>query len=378
MNNTYIISTGKFLPNKAVHNNDIEKHLGLVGNKNSRAKNIVLRQNQIKTRYYAIDANGNITHTNAELAAQAIYNALSYIDLPVQNIELLSCGTSSPDQLLPSHASMVHGSLANAPALEIASLSGVCCSGIHALQYAYQSIKAGLKNNAICTGSELASPSLSSKNFESEYNSLKEIDNNPIIAFEKDFLRFMLSDGAGAFMLSSVPNAHTISLKIEWIESISYAHTLPPCMFQGLDKEGDAFTSWKYMDADDWLKKSVFSVKQDTRLLGENIIKLSFDFAKKCFKKYDLETKNLDYFIPHLSSMYFYNKLQESHFSELGIPIEKWFINLPYVGNVGSASIYLALDELLHSGKLKAGNTILLYIPESGRFSYSFVYLRVV
>jgi len=45
MNNTYIISTGKFLPNKAVHNNDIEKHLGLVGNKNSRAKNIVLRQN---------------------------------------------------------------------------------------------------------------------------------------------------------------------------------------------------------------------------------------------------------------------------------------------------------------------------------------------
>ena len=52
--------------------------------------------------------------------------------------------------------------------------------------------------------------------------------------------------------------------------------------------------------------------------------------------------------------------------------------NLPYVGNVGSASIYLALDERLHSGKLKAGNTILLYIPESGRFSYSFVNLRVV
>jgi 3-oxoacyl-[acyl-carrier-protein] synthase-3 len=52
-------------------------------------------------------------------------------------------------------------------------------------------------------------------------------------------------------------------------------------------------------------------------------------------------------------------------------------MNLANVGNVGSASIYLALDELMNSGKLKLGNKILLSVPESGRFSYSYAYLTV-
>jgi 3-oxoacyl-[acyl-carrier-protein] synthase-3 len=59
----------------------------------------------------------------------------------------------------------------------------------------------------------------------------------------------------------------------------------------------------------------------------------------------------------------------------MNIPYEKWFINLDRVGNVGSASIYLALDELMNSGKLKKGDRILLSVPESGRFSYAYAYL---
>jgi 3-oxoacyl-[acyl-carrier-protein] synthase-3 len=61
----------------------------------------------------------------------------------------------------------------------------------------------------------------------------------------------------------------------------------------------------------------------------------------------------------------------------MDIPMEKWFMNLAYVGNVGAASIYLALEELMNSGKLKKGNKILLSVPESGRFSYAYAYLTV-
>lgn len=60
------------------------------------------------------------------------------------------------------------------------------------------------------------------------------------------------------------------------------------------------------------------------------------------------------------------------------IPMEKWFVNLPRVGNVGSASIYLALEELFHSGMLKKGKKIFLFIPESARFSYVSALLTVV
>jgi len=67
-------------------------------------------------------------------------------------------------------------------------------------------------------------------------------------------------------------------------------------------------------------------------------------------------------------------------FAEAGIEItkDKWFMNLKHVGNVGSASIYLMFEELMNSGQLKSGDRILLSVPESGRFSYAYAYLKVV
>ena len=57
--------------------------------------------------------------------------------------------------------------------------------------------------------------------------------------------------------------------------------------------------------------------------------------------------------------------------------MDNWFMNLSNVGNIGSGSIYIMLEELAASGKLKKGDTILLSVPESARFSYSYAYLTV-
>tara|TARA_B110000211_G_C14067713_1_gene548447 strand:+ start:1995 stop:2279 length:285 start_codon:yes stop_codon:yes gene_type:complete len=59
------------------------------------------------------------------------------------------------------------------------------------------------------------------------------------------------------------------------------------------------------------------------------------------------------------------------------IPESSWFINLDKIGNVGAASIYILLDELFHSKKLKKEEKILLSVPESGRFSYTYALLTV-
>ena len=56
----------------------------------------------------------------------------------------------------------------------------------------------------------------------------------------------------------------------------------------------------------------------------------------------------------------------------LHIPYEKWFANLDTIGNVGAGSVYLMVDELFQSGKLKKGEKILLLVPESSRFSYMY------
>ncbi|MBO7381107.1 MAG: hypothetical protein J6U05_05510, partial [Neisseriaceae bacterium] len=92
-----------------------------------------------------------------------------------------------------------------------------------------------------------------------------------------------------------------------------------------------------------------------------------------------LKPDEVDYFLPHYSSQFFRQKVYDG-LKNIGfeIPFEKWFTNLPSKGNTGSASIYIMLDEFLKTHSLRAGEKILCYIPESGRFSSSFMLLEVV
>ncbi|MCD4683549.1 MAG: hypothetical protein K8R86_09730, partial [Bacteroidales bacterium] len=190
-NSVYITRIARFLPNNPVSNEEMESYLGRINGKPSRARSIVLRNNKIKTRYYALDKNGNPTHTNARLTAEAIKN-LTDDSFKLEDMELLACGTTSPDQFLPSHTSMVHGELKSMP-VEILSSSGGCCSGLHALKFGYLSVLSGDNNNAVCTGSEMLSTWMSAKNFKKESDQLHKLSNNSYIGFEKDFLRWMLS-----------------------------------------------------------------------------------------------------------------------------------------------------------------------------------------
>src|SRR5690606_13165910 len=97
----------------------MESVLGMVNGKPSKARAIVLRNNGIKTRYYAL-RNGKSTHSNVEMAANAI-KGLFDEKIPIETAEILAVGTSSPEQVIPSHASMVHGALGVDKRLEIIS-----------------------------------------------------------------------------------------------------------------------------------------------------------------------------------------------------------------------------------------------------------------
>jgi 3-oxoacyl-[acyl-carrier-protein] synthase-3 len=96
-------------------------------------------------------------------------------------------------------------------------------------------------------------------------------------------------------------------------------------------------------------------------------------------RKKNLKADEVDWFLPHYSSGFFREKLFSAMEEiDFNIPYEKWFTNLSYKGNTGSASIYVILEELFHSGKLKEGQKLLCFIPESGRFSIAYMLLSVV
>lgn len=379
MQEVYIKAISKFLPNQAVSNDQMEEILGYVNGNASRAKAIVLRNNKITSRYYAIDENGNPSHNNADLTVEAVNQLLELAKISKNHIDILSCGTSSPDQLLPSHASMVHGLWQNKP-MEINSASGICTSGMNALKYGFMAISSESAKTAVCTGSERVSSWLRADKYNNEAERLIELDQNPIIAFDKDFLRWMLSDGAGAMLLSNKPNTESISLKINWIKGISYANELETCMYAGASKdEIGNLISWSDTSPEKWLTESVFAIKQDIKLLDAHIIKKGAESVQHILNENGTKPEEIDYFLPHISSYYFHDKLNEAFISEgINIPLEKWFVNLENFGNVGSASIYLQLEELFYSGTLKRGEKILLSVPESGRFSYVYGLLEVV
>lgn len=369
MNNIYITATSSFFPNEKIVNEDMELYLGKLADKPSRVKNIVLRQNGIKSRYYALNTNQQITHTNAEMAAKAIDGLFAKSE-DMDNVKMLSFGTSTPDQWLPSQASMVHGEAFSHP-MEIYSAAGVCLTSLNAFKVAYMAIKSGLADNVVCANSELVSPVLLSKLFQTEYDCMAELEANPILAFEKDFLRFMLSDGAAALHLQPI-KAGDKNLKVEWIEMVSYANQHPACMYMGAEGQKDkSIRSWKNYSAEEIVSKSLWAIKQDVKLLNEFAIARFVDAIELAISQHPSDLNKIRYVIPHISSMFFYKKLNEE-ISRRGInlPESKWYTNLTWVGNVGSVAPFAALDELLRTKPIEPGDQIMLLVPESGRFSY--------
>ena len=379
MSRVFITNTASFLPNEKVENDEMEEFLGYLDGKRSKSKNIVLRNNGIKGRYYALNKEGIATHSNYEMAALAIREVISKSEKTIDDVQLLCCGTSSPDQIMPSHAVMAHGAMPEMKSIEVTSHAGVCCSGMHALKYAYLSVKSEEVSTAISSASERLSRILRSETFEDEVQHLIDLEERPFIAFEKDFLRWMLSDGAGAFMLSNEPSKEGISLEINWLKGCSYANELETCMYMAGDKNEDGtVTSYKDYTPDELTNKSILSIKQDTKLLSAQILTKGFENFFQICDEEGVTADDIDHFLPHLSSFFFKDKI--AHFldeNDFHIPEEKWFTNLGEKGNVGAASIYLMLDELFHSGKLKKGQKIMLVVPESSRFSYMFSMLTV-
>ncbi len=374
MNSVFINSIGKFLPGNPIANDEMEDYLGKVNGRSSKVKNRILKSNGIQQRYYAIDRQQKTTHSNSQMAALAIRDAIAHLDLDPTAIDLLCASTSWADLLVPGFASMVQGELPELPPLEIVSNHGVCCAGVAALKYAASQVQLGEKQTAIAVASELASRLFKHTHFETETT----IQAGKPLGFDTEFLRWMLSDGAGACLLQNRPNPTGISLKLEWIELVSHANAYPVCMYAGTESEA-AQTSWMdYPSYTAAAQAGAMNLRQDIRLL-DNVVKLGVEGWLRLIDLGRVQPDDIDWLLCHYSSHFFRGQIVEL-LEKAGcmIPESKWFTNLYTRGNTGCASIYLMLEELFHSGKLQPGQKIFCFVPESGRFTTAYMMLTVV
>jgi 3-oxoacyl-[acyl-carrier-protein] synthase-3 len=360
MADCYITGTGSYLPGEPVDNEHIEHYLGkVIGEGQVRRK--VLKANGIETRYYALDTRQNATHSLYELAAEAVKDCLSH-DRNSLNIDYLSAGTTLAPLLAPGVSSLLHDQLRKdrviSHSLEINSNSGICSSGAQAIVNATRAVKSGDVDTAICVGVEQSSVRLRSKAFRCTYDIptiLRDVRASKW--FMSVFLRFMLSDGAGALLLEPQPRAQGLSLKVNWTYSRSFANQAPLCMH---------------------LNSNTRILSQDLNILARYMVPLSKKAVEGALCEYGETLDNYTAVLPHMSSYYFEPAVRKV-LSELSPNREvPYWTNLRTAGNTGAASIFIMLDEYLSTQPMASGDRILLFVPESGQFNYVLISLSVV
>jgi 3-oxoacyl-[acyl-carrier-protein] synthase-3 len=374
LSDVYITGLGKFLPGPPVGNDEMEAYLGLINGQPSRARVRILKQNGILQRHYAIDREQRSQYRNSEMAAAAVNDALARAGRSLTDMQLLSAATTQGDLAVPGFASMVHGELGSGPC-EIASLHGVCGSGAMALRNAYLGVRAGDRRTAVACASEFPSRLFKASRYEGQ------LGPEGSLPFDTEFLRWMLSDGAGAAVLERQPRARGLSAKIEWIEIASHAGHNSVCMYAGANKARDGTLGPGWLDYPSFeaaARAGAINLKQDIRLL-DSVVQLGVAGFFDLIEKGRIDPHRLDWIVCHYSSHFFRGRIFELlERGGLRLPEERWFSNLYTKGNVGAASLYVLLEELFNGQQLRPGQQVFVMIPESGRFTVSYALLTIV
>ena len=374
LNKVYITSVGKFLPGSPIDNEEMEDYLGKIHGKPSRLKERMLKQNGILARHYAMDKQQRSLYSVSQMASRAIDDCLKQSGISKNEIDLLAAASTQGDLPVPGLASMVHAE-AGLGTCEISTSQGVCGSGMMALKNAWLQVATGEKQKALVCASEFASRMFKASRFEQQ-----DCAKDGHLPLETDFLRWMLSDGAGALLLQPQPATDRVSFEIEFMDIRSYAHLYDVCMYAGINKEREVHSN-SWIDFDSFAqadKAGALNLKQDTKLVL-NIVKLGVQRFFELIDEKKIDPARIDHLLCHYSSHFFKGEiLKLLDKGGLHIPEEKWFTNLYTKGNTGAASIFIMLEEFMKEKKLKAEEQILCMVPESGRFLTSFMLLKVV
>ncbi len=375
LRDVFITGTGAFLPGEPVDAEGMESFIGRIGGRSSAVGRRALRWNGVETRHYALNADGRPLHSNASMTADALRAALDDAGLAAADLDFLATATTQGDYLVPGHAAAVHGELGCGP-MEIASHQSVCASALTALKHAWLSVRAGEAEVAATAAGEF-----SSRWFRPEfYEGTTLVDAKGRARVEADFLRFTLSDGAGAVVLEPRPRTDALSLKIEWIDLTSLAGRFDPCMWAGstFADRSDMRTAWSHAGPVAAHAAGSVALVQDFELL-KIVIRAWIGVWLEKVDTGRIDPARVDHLLCHYSA----RSLREEIVGLLEstaamIPESRWFSNLATVGNIGAASIWVMLDAFLKSGRAKRGERVLLIVPESGRAMVGFAMCEVV
>lgn len=304
MLNAHILGTGSYLPMRRMSNDDLSKIV-------DTSDEWITSRTGIKARHIAAE-----NEQTSDLAVKAAQAALTDAGIVATDIDLIIVATSTPDMTFPATACIVQNKLgiAGCPAFDV---QAVCAGFMYALATANAYIKSGMATKALIIGAETFSRLL-------DWN-----DRRTCVLF---------GDGAGAVILGA-SNQEGGILHAELRADGAYSHILQtPGKIAAGQIEGSPYL---YMDGQAVYK---FAVKALANI------------ALEVIEKSGLSSTDIDWIIPHQANL----RIIESTARHLKVPMDKVIVTLAEQGNTSAASIPLALDQGIKSGRIQRGQTLLL------------------
>ncbi len=303
-----ITGTGSFLPPNRISNAQLAERLAADGIETSDAW--IVERTGIRFRHFAAP-----TVTCSDLAAEAARRALAAADCDPQTIDLIIVATSTPDMVFPSAACMVQQKL-GVRGCAAFDVQAVCSGFVYALSIADAMIKAGSASKALIIGSEVFSR---------------------ILDFRDRGTCVLFGDGAGAVVLEASEKPGLLASELH-ADGRYVGILCVPGTVAGGQVLGDPL------------------LKMDGPAVFKLAVSVLESVARSVLAKAGRTDADIDWLIPHQANI----RIMESTAKRLKLPPEKLVATVDRHGNTSAASIPLALDEVVRSGRIKAGDTVML------------------
>ena len=303
-----ITGTGSYLPPRRLTNADLAAELASQGVETS--DNWIVERTGIHARHFA-----GADVFASDLAVEAAKKALEAAGLEPADIDLIIVATSTPDMVFPSVACILQNKLgiAGCPAFD---LQAVCSGFVYALTVADAMIKTGMASKALVIGSEVFSR---------------------ILDFSDRTTCVLFGDGAGAVVLEASETPGILASDLH-ADGKHVGILCVPGHVSGGKVLGDPL------------------LKMDGQAVFKLAVGVLESAARATLAKAHLTDADIDWLIPHQANI----RIMQSTAKKLKMPLEKLIITVDQHGNTSAASIPLALDTVVRSGKIKKGDTLML------------------
>jgi 3-oxoacyl-[acyl-carrier-protein] synthase-3 len=304
-----ITGTGRYVPNNIMTNEDLTKLV-------ETSDEWIVSRTGIKERRISAG------EKTSDLAYEAGLRALNSSGLQANEIDLIICSTITPDNFMPSVACMVQAKLGavNAGAFD---LNAACTGFVYAMVTAEQFIETGMYRNILVIGADT---------------------NSKVIDWQDRSTCVLFGDGAGGVILSSTDQNKGILAANLSSDGSKQAYLVCPALP----------LKNPYTQAEQEIPLS--SIKMQGQEVFKFAVRKVAEDINNLFRKTGLKAEDIKYVIPHQANQ----RIIEQVAKYCDIPVEKFYLNLNKYGNTSSASIGIALDEMVQNNVLSQGDKLIL------------------